>query len=57
MGMLLFIDKMKRGAKNMSKSKHQQEKEWKDRKQSQNPHGKVRSFEQLSEDTQKDDNK
>lgn len=34
----------------MTQSKRQQERQWKDRKQSQNPHGKVRSFEQLAED-------
>ncbi|MDP1420141.1 DUF6254 family protein [Peribacillus simplex] len=34
----------------MTQSKSQQERQWKDRKQSQNPHGKVKSFEQLAED-------
>lgn len=37
----------------MTQSKRQQERQWKDRKQSQNPHGKVHSFEQLAEDTDK----
>ncbi|MEF2098297.1 DUF6254 family protein [Peribacillus sp. NPDC096447] len=37
----------------MTQSKRQQERQWKDRKQSQNPHGKVNSFEQLAEDTGK----
>lgn len=41
----------------MSKSKHLQEKEWKERKQSQNPHGKVSSFEQLAGDARKGENK
>ncbi|MET3317492.1 DUF6254 family protein [Peribacillus butanolivorans] len=39
----------------MTQSKRQQERQWKDRKQSQNPHGKVRSFEQLSEDMGKNE--
>lgn len=34
----------------MTQSKQQQERQWKERKQSQNPHGKVKSFEQLAED-------
>lgn len=33
--------------KNMSKSQSQQEREWTVRKQDQNPHGKVKSKEQL----------
>ncbi|SEP62439.1 hypothetical protein SAMN05216232_0392 [Virgibacillus subterraneus] len=41
----------------MSKSKHQQEREWKGRKQSQNPHGKVRSFEEIADETRRDGNK
>jgi hypothetical protein len=32
----------------MTQSKGQQERQWQVRKQSQNPHGKVKSFEQLS---------
>ncbi|MFD6441076.1 DUF6254 family protein [Peribacillus sp. NPDC060186] len=39
----------------MTQSKRQQERQWKDRKQSQNPHGKVRSFEQLAEDMGKNE--
>jgi hypothetical protein len=35
----------------MSKSKSQQEREWTVRKQDQNPHGKVKSFKQLSNET------
>jgi hypothetical protein len=35
-------------------SKHQREREWKDRKQSQNPHGKVRSFDEIAKDTGKE---
>ncbi|MEK3889893.1 DUF6254 family protein [Bacillus sp. FSL K6-3431] len=31
----------------MTQSKRQKERQWKERKQSQNPHGKVKSFEQL----------
>ncbi|MFK2825339.1 DUF6254 family protein [Bacillus sp. B190/17] len=34
----------------MTQSKRQEERQWKTRKQSQNPHGKVKSFEQLAED-------
>ncbi|WP_251029160.1 MULTISPECIES: DUF6254 family protein [unclassified Bacillus (in: firmicutes)] len=41
----------------MTQSKRQQERQWKDRKQSQNPHGKVHSFEQLAEDTGKNESK
>ncbi len=41
----------------MSKSKQQQEREWKDRKQSQNPHGKVRSFEEIADETRRDENR
>ncbi|UZD46316.1 DUF6254 family protein [Peribacillus frigoritolerans] len=39
----------------MTQSKRQQERQWKDRKQSQNPHGKVHSFEQLAGDTGKNE--
>lgn len=39
----------------MTQSKQQQERQWKDRKQSQNPHGKVKSYEQLAEDMGKND--
>ncbi|MCM3676735.1 MULTISPECIES: DUF6254 family protein [Peribacillus] len=39
----------------MTQSKGQQERQWKDRKQSQNPHGKVRSFEQLAQDMGKNE--
>ena len=39
----------------MTQSKRQQERQWKDRKQSQNPHGKVRSLEQLAEDMGKNE--
>lgn len=41
----------------MSRSKQQQEREWKDRKQSQNPHGKVRSFEEIADETRRDENR
>ncbi|WP_222928577.1 DUF6254 family protein [Oceanobacillus piezotolerans] len=34
----------------MSKSKRQQEREWKGRKQANNPHGKVKSFEELEKE-------
>lgn len=37
----------------MTQSKRQKEREWKERKQSQNPHGKVKSFEQLAEEAGK----
>jgi hypothetical protein len=37
----------------MSKSKSEQEREWTVRKQDQNPHGKVKSFEQLSKEAGK----
>jgi hypothetical protein len=35
----------------MTQSKRQQERQWTVRKQSQNPHGKVKSFEELAEET------
>ncbi|WML43511.1 DUF6254 family protein [Neobacillus sp. PS3-40] len=34
----------------MSKSKREQEREWTVRKQDQNPHGKTKSFKELSKD-------
>lgn len=37
----------------MTQSKRQEERQWRERKQSQNPHGKVNSFEQLAEGTRK----
>lgn len=43
---LLWIN-FKKGAYRMTQSKRQKERQWKERKQSQNPHGKVKSFEQL----------
>lgn len=39
----------------MTQSKQQEEREWKKRKESQNPHGKVESFEQLAEDAGKNE--
>ena len=39
----------------MTQSKRQEERQWKARKQAQNPHGKVKSFEQLDEDTGKNE--
>ncbi|HEY9577663.1 MAG TPA: DUF6254 family protein [Pseudobacillus sp.] len=39
----------------MSHSKRQEERQWRERKQSQNPHGKVKTFEQLAEDAGKDE--
>lgn len=35
----------------MTQSKRQEERQWKNRKQAQNPHGKVKSFEKLYEET------
>ncbi|MGM9926022.1 MAG: DUF6254 family protein [Bacillus sp. (in: firmicutes)] len=37
----------------MTQSKRRQESQWASRKQSQQPHGKVKSFEQLSEEAGK----
>jgi hypothetical protein len=34
----------------MTQSKRQEERQWNVRKQSQNPHGKVKSFAELAED-------
>ncbi|WP_220095185.1 DUF6254 family protein [Bacillus sp. 03113] len=39
----------------MTQSKSQQERQWKNRKQSQNPHGEVKSFEQLVNDARKNE--
>ncbi|WP_245975478.1 DUF6254 family protein [Oceanobacillus chungangensis] len=39
----------------MSKSKRRQERERQGKKQSQNPHGKVKSFEELAADAGKDE--
>lgn len=36
--------------KNMTKSKHEKERQWNIRKQSQDPHGKVKSFEELADE-------
>ncbi len=35
----------------MTQSKSQKERQWRTRKESQNEHGKVKSFEQLANDT------
>ncbi|WP_256860521.1 DUF6254 family protein [Paraliobacillus ryukyuensis] len=37
----------------MSKPKSRREREWKNRKQSQDPHGKVKSFEELAKEDEK----
>lgn len=37
----------------MTQSKRQEERQWKVRKQSQNPHGKVKSFDQLADEAGK----
>lgn len=34
----------------MTQSKRQKERQWETRKESQNPHGKVKSYEQLAEE-------
>ena len=39
----------------MTQSKSQAERQWKKRKQSQNPHGKVKSFEQLDRESENHD--
>ncbi|WP_241680155.1 DUF6254 family protein [Metabacillus mangrovi] len=36
----------------MSQSKKQEERQWKDRKQNQHPHGEVKSFKELAEGKQ-----
>jgi hypothetical protein len=33
----------------MTQSKRQKERQWKTRKESQNPHGKIKSFDELAE--------
>ena len=38
----------------MTQSKSQQERQWRVRKQSQNPHGKVRSLEEIAEEVTPD---
>ncbi|MFS0861830.1 DUF6254 family protein [Fredinandcohnia sp. 179-A 10B2 NHS] len=37
----------------MSQSKRQEERQWTVRKQSQNPHGKVKSFDELADEAGK----
>ncbi|SEN20163.1 hypothetical protein SAMN05192533_11020 [Mesobacillus persicus] len=37
----------------MTQSQSQRERQWRERKQEQNPHGKVKSFEQLAEEAGK----
>jgi hypothetical protein len=44
---------MERRKSSMSKSKSEQEREWTVRKQDQNPHGKIKSFKELSKDLEK----
>ncbi|MFC4321620.1 DUF6254 family protein [Litchfieldia salsa] len=41
----------------MTQSKKQQERQWRERKEAQHPHGKVKTFEQLAEDASKGDTK
>ncbi|WP_221629139.1 MULTISPECIES: DUF6254 family protein [Metabacillus] len=41
----------------MTQSKSQQERQWAVRKQSQNPHGKVKSFDELAGEAGKKENK
>lgn len=43
-----------KGGRTMSKSKSQQEREWTVRKQDQNPHGKVKSKDQLLKEAGQD---
>ncbi len=45
------VIKEREGGMEMSKSKRQQEREWTVRKQNQNPHGKVKSLKELSDET------
>ncbi len=40
----------------MTQSKRQQERQWTTRKEAQNPHGKVKSFEELGEEAEKNNN-
>nr|WP_249292403.1 DUF6254 family protein [Metabacillus flavus] len=41
----------------MSQSKKQEERQWKDHKQAQHPHGEVKSLKELSEETDKESNR
>ena len=41
----------------MTQSKHQQERLWRERKEEQNPHGKVKSFDQLADEAGKNETK
>ncbi|MFK4998894.1 DUF6254 family protein [Bacillus sp. N9] len=50
-------EKRKRRVFNMTQSKQQEEREWRKRKQSQNPHGKVKSFKEIAEDAGKNRSK
>lgn len=44
-----------KGGSNLSKSKSEKEREWTVRKQDQNPHGKVKSFKELSKNQTQND--
>ncbi|MFD2043009.1 DUF6254 family protein [Ornithinibacillus salinisoli] len=41
----------------MTESKSQKERQWRSRKNAKNPHGKVKTFEQLADEAGKDENK
>lgn len=41
----------------MTRSKGQKERQWKARKNANNPHGKVKSFEELADEAGKNENK
>ncbi|WP_240035254.1 DUF6254 family protein [Neobacillus notoginsengisoli] len=41
----------------MTQSKRQKERQWEARKESQNPHGKVKTFEQLANEAKKGEHK
>jgi len=42
-----------KGVREVSQSKHEQERQWAVRKQDQQPHGKVKSLKQISKETGK----
>lgn len=42
-----------KGEEEMTQSQNQRERQWRQRKEQQNPHGKVKSLDQLAEETTK----
>jgi|APAga8741244001_1050109.scaffolds.fasta_scaffold120573_1 hypothetical protein len=47
----LIKECIEKGMRNLTKSKHEKERQWNVRKQTQQPHGKVKTFEELASET------